>query len=58
MDWFHTAECGTLNGQTGSHPETLYAHESSAHTQTERERERLNKEFEIIIMEKIIVINC
>ncbi len=42
-DWFHTEECETLNGRTGFHPETLYAHESSAHTH--RRRERVSKEF-------------
>ena len=42
-DWFHIAECETLNGQTGSHPEKLYAHGSSAHTH--RCRGRRIKEF-------------
>lgn len=39
VDWFHTEGCETLNGQTGSHPEMLYAHESSAHTHTDGERD-------------------
>lgn len=52
-DWFHTAECGTLNGQTGSHPKTLYAHESSVHTH--RGRERLSKECAHVITEWILL---
>lgn len=45
VDSFHTAECGTLNGQIGSHPEMLYALEPSVHTHKGRERERQRKEF-------------